>query len=548
MMRDHFTEEILADYHRSLLPPVLSASIAQHLSECADCRATAQSVSVLLEGFAATASGFAISESANDRVMGAIRVEAGRRQGTTIAARRRLPWRALSITRWSAVAALVLIAVGIVWLEARPTIVARLVSVSDQVTLRRNGVDRRAQAGADLRADDTLITPADGNATFILTDTTHVELGPGTTIGLTGVPAQGHAGDMRLDAGFLSIEAAHRSPDHPMRITTPDARADVLGTKFTLAATHTRTNIRVAEGRVKLTRNRDGNSVEVPGGFRSTVGDDRSLVPAASRSGSVLVIVSREKANPNWDQFNKSMGTRLVSERLRQLSLRVEIMDHRDVQISNLANRALVIVAHSEAGVGLEESLQRIGLPHASVPVICLEAIALPVLGMSGPREGSDYRFDQGRLPLELLNRSHPLADGLNITRIGKLPCYGWAVPMPSATIIARLRDEHRKSAFFAYEAGKALFTGEIAPARRVGLLLDPDRVNAEDDAGWNAFEAAVNWCADNAPASGSTDAPVSERPIGPARASLPTVSSALPIRCDAFLPPFHANEDLNCN
>ncbi len=547
-MCDLYSQDTLVDYRRGVLPSSATASIESHVGDCVACQAALLDVDLILPHFSAPQIVQEPSERANIRVLATIRAEAVRLQAAGDDSRFKLPQRSMSILRGSAVAAVLLIAAGVVWISSRPSVVARLLTVSDHVLIRRNGINQRAMSGSDLRADDSLITPADGSATVILTDSTRIELGPGTLLSLAGESTNANSGDMRLDAGFLSIEAAHRSPDHPMRISTPDARADVLGTKFTLAATHTRTNIRVAEGRVKLTRNCDGNSVEVPGGFRSTVGDDRPLVPAASRSGSVLVIVSREKANPNWDQFNKSMGTRLVSERLRQLSLSVDIMDHHDVQTTDLANRALVIVAHSEAGVGLEESLQRIGLPKAAVPVICLEAIALPVLGLSGPHEGSDYRFDQSRLPLELLNSSHPLADGLNITRIGKLPCYGWAVPMPSATVIARLRDEHGKSTFFAYEAGKVLFSREIAPARRVGLLLDPDRVNADEDAGWNAFDAAVNWCADNAPTSGSTEAPVSKRLIGPAPASLQTVSSMIPIRNDAFSPLFHANEDLTCN
>jgi hypothetical protein len=37
------------------------------------------------------------------------------------------------------------------------------------------------------------------------------------------------------------------------------------------------------------------------------------------------------------------------------------------------------------------------------------------------------------------------------------------------------------------------------APARRVGLLLDPAIAEKPDAESWNLFEDAVNWCAEPA-------------------------------------------------
>ena len=40
---------------------------------------------------------------------------------------------------------------------------------------------------------------------------------------------------------------------------------------------------------------------------------------------------------------------------------------------------------------------------------------------------------------------------------------------------------------------------GLTAPARRVGLMLNPEQMTEDRDAAWLLFEAAINWCTDPA-------------------------------------------------
>jgi hypothetical protein len=374
---------------------------------------------------------------------------------------------------------------------------ARLTEVTREVVLQRQGVQQRAVAGMSLYRDDTLVAAGDGGAILVMEDATRLEIGPRTALSLGGDQSRG-PGELRLESGVVSIHAARRRADRPLCIGTPGARAEVLGTRFTLAAARRNTNLRVEEGRVRLVRSRDGESVDVPAGHRLSAADRGQWVSAPTRSGTVLIIVSRQNAGANWDRFNQLVGTRLVSDRLRQLCLAVEVKDHHDVREEDLENRPFVIVSHAAVGTGLWTSLRRIHLAEAAVPVICLEAIALPVLKMSGPQVGSDYRWDEANLPLTLRDDSHPLAAGLRSALLGDVPCYGWAVPGDGATVITGIARDPKRATAFCYEAG-APMVGLAAPARRVGLMLNPDQMTEDRDAAWLLFEAAINWCADPA-------------------------------------------------
>jgi ferric-dicitrate binding protein FerR (iron transport regulator) len=70
---------------------------------------------------------------------------------------------------------------------------------------------------------------------------------------------------LRVRRGTLTAEVKPQPPDAPLVVETPTARVEVLGTIFTLAAEPERTRINVAEGRVRLKRLVDGETVEVPG-------------------------------------------------------------------------------------------------------------------------------------------------------------------------------------------------------------------------------------------------------------------------------------------
>jgi hypothetical protein len=304
---------------------------------------------------------------------------------------------------------------------------------------------------------------------------------------------------LELRGGFLAVDAAQRPAGSPLVIRTPGARAEVLGTRFTLGADDDETHLRVAEGLVHLVRIGDGAAVDVTGGHRAAVagGDRAGLESRPSLSGTVLIIASYDKAPDAFARFNRLVGDRLLGRRLRHLGFRVEIRPHADVTAADLAGRPLVIVSYSEENVGFEQSLERVGLRAAGVPVLCFEPAAFPTLAMSGDRRGVDYDWQAGETAVDFPRPEHPLSGGLSGPRrdlFDRPGCYGWARPGPAAEGIAVVPGDRERAIVFAYEAGAAM-VGGVAPRRRVGLFLDPGQIDERSESAWELVEAAVEWC-----------------------------------------------------
>jgi hypothetical protein len=70
---------------------------------------------------------------------------------------------------------------------------------------------------------------------------------------------------LRVRQGTLTAEVEPQPAGAPLIVETPTARVDVLGTVFTLAAEPDKTRINVTEGRVRLKRLVDGETIEVSG-------------------------------------------------------------------------------------------------------------------------------------------------------------------------------------------------------------------------------------------------------------------------------------------
>lgn len=68
---------------------------------------------------------------------------------------------------------------------------------------------------------------------------------------------------LTLNHGIVSADVAPQPAKSPMLVSTPGAKIEVLGTRFALAATSERTELNVSEGRVRVTRVADGQTVEV---------------------------------------------------------------------------------------------------------------------------------------------------------------------------------------------------------------------------------------------------------------------------------------------
>jgi hypothetical protein len=129
------------------------------------------------------------------------------------------------------------------------------------------------------------------------------------------------------------------------------------------------------------------------------------------------------------------------------------------------------------------------------VPLICLEAFAFGAMNMTGPTRDTDFGQVNGTQIAVVLG-THAIAAG---HPAGNLPVatattsLGWGVAAATAERIATLVGMANRNTAFAYEAG-TMMVGMVAPARRVGLFATaptPDRLNM---AGWDIFDAAIDW------------------------------------------------------
>jgi len=156
-------------------------------------------------------------------------------------------------------------------LFSRPPEVAR-VDRLDGAAFREDGSPYRT--GDAVRAIRT-----QGVAILLYDDGTRLELGPGTV-----VSAMDARGGKRIDLarGLLKADVVPQPSGEPMRVRTDEGEAAVLGTRFTLAATPGSTRLDVEEGRIRLTRARDGASVDIPAAHFATIAKDAPFTARTS--------------------------------------------------------------------------------------------------------------------------------------------------------------------------------------------------------------------------------------------------------------------------
>lgn len=125
-----------------------------------------------------------------------------------------------------------------------------------------DGMGRDATIGMTLGEGERIETAGPGVAVLSYEDGTRLTLVNDCSV--TRPAAQRKS--VMLHHGILSAEVAQQPSGQPMLLATPGARVEVLGTRFAVAATTDRTELNVAEGRVRLTRVSDGQTVEVAQG------------------------------------------------------------------------------------------------------------------------------------------------------------------------------------------------------------------------------------------------------------------------------------------
>ncbi|MBA3709091.1 MAG: FecR domain-containing protein [Planctomycetes bacterium] len=186
----------------------------------------------------------------------------GRRQALAPGGR----WRA---PRWIAsIAALLVIATGFALWAGRTDrapvigdVLARIAAFESGAVLRRNGGVTPLEIGMSLHAGDE-IDASNGSAIVTLTDATEISCPNGSRIALNA----SDPGMVELRAGVLRADVRPQDVRHPLRFTTPQCEAVVVGTRLELRNGSSRSALLVYDGHVRMAPAGGGVAVDVGAG------------------------------------------------------------------------------------------------------------------------------------------------------------------------------------------------------------------------------------------------------------------------------------------
>ena len=187
-------------------------------------------------------------------------------------------------------AAAVLVMAVIAWSTSRAASepVATLQQIAGNVTVVSHAQPSRA-ANLDpviLSGDTIQVRGSGSSGVVVFHDGSELRL-----VGDTRVTCSEHGSKhVQLHAGSLSASVRPQPAGQPLLVTTADLKVSVLGTQFSVSAVAERTDVRVVEGNVRLTRVSDGSSVEVAGGER-----------AVSAPKTELLVEPEQPLQETWD-------------------------------------------------------------------------------------------------------------------------------------------------------------------------------------------------------------------------------------------------------
>lgn len=121
--------------------------------------------------------------------------------------------------------------------------------------------------GRSLYADTPLMVGA--RLAFAYPDGSRIDLEPGSRATLLADPGKRIA----IERGTLQASVMPQPAGRPLRVTTPQGEALVVGTHFTLLVDASATRLTVTEGKVQLSRLSDGASCLVKAGFSCTASE-----------------------------------------------------------------------------------------------------------------------------------------------------------------------------------------------------------------------------------------------------------------------------------
>lgn len=195
---------------------------------------------------------------------------------------------------YASAAAIVLAIVGLnVFKANEPTPVAELQNVKGDFSLLRKTKKIAAQNKQPIFAGDQFLASSGAQATLQYAD--------GTTLTLTGdtqlsaaielpSPKAENYKQLSLFTGSLEASVAPQGANTPLRISTPTAQVEVIGTKFTLHATLQSARLEVRSGHVRMQKTATNEIVDVKGGFFAVAAPDQTLAvkPVAQNTPRAL--------------------------------------------------------------------------------------------------------------------------------------------------------------------------------------------------------------------------------------------------------------------
>lgn len=132
----------------------------------------------------------------------------------------------------------------------------------------------------------------------------------------------------------------------------------------------------------------------------------------------------------------------------------------------------------------------------ADKPVVVANRNMLPLMGMTGGVQNTDYGIAISNLNVNIVNSSHYIAGGLTgIQSVENLPSsLGWGVPATGASIVASIEGNNAQGSIFTYDWGNLLIDGTKLLARRAFLCLGDSAFVNTNATGKGLFDRTFEW------------------------------------------------------
>ena len=160
---------------------------------------------------------------------------------------------------------------------ARPTVARVAESVGTVVVETVGAASAPADEGTAVPAGGTVRTEGvEASAEILFADGTRLTLAGNTAVTVEqDVPKR-----VIVRSGNVAADVAPQPPGAPMRLRTPEAEIEVVGTRFALSRGDERTAVGVAEGSVRMVRLADGKTRTIGAGSEAIAERATELKPA----------------------------------------------------------------------------------------------------------------------------------------------------------------------------------------------------------------------------------------------------------------------------